>query len=179
MAAVDTQTLKKQKKELKKMIKGYKGYDKPKDRVDTNNAFVKYLQDKLTDALDLVREIQEAAIMSQMITIWSDLDGIVQNLKQAKITLEKTDYGISTFFDVPKLVEFDLSLLYRIEFDILSKIAQLKEKIIAFNDAMESGLLSDSTAKAEEIQEDLNNFISLWKERASLIRNYQKLNLTE
>ena len=62
------------RKMMVKEIRGYLSYKKQSNRKFTEEALRDYLQKRLSICSDDVKKIQEAALMSQMITTWSDLD---------------------------------------------------------------------------------------------------------
>jgi hypothetical protein len=64
-----------------------------------------------------------------------------------------------------------------LEKTILSVIDLLDEKIKQFNEAIESGMLSDSSRLTNEILEDLTVIRDAWTERQKLIADFQKLGL--
>jgi hypothetical protein len=112
-----------------------------------------------------------------MITTWSDLDRLVSSFTDIRHLIKSTEYGISTFFDSNLIKEFDLNYLYTLEKTILDIISRLDDKINRFNDAIESGMLSDSSRLTNEILEDLSAVRDAWEERRKLISDFQKLGL--
>ncbi|NHJ00697.1 MAG: hypothetical protein EAX86_01090 [Candidatus Heimdallarchaeota archaeon] len=165
------------RKRLRNEITGYVTYEKQNDRKYTEDAFRDYLETNLSNSSDEIKKIQEAALMSQMITTWSDLDRLISTFTDLRLLLQKTSYGISTFFDSEVIKEFDLNYLYTLEKTILDIISSLKEKISHFNDAIESGMLSDSSRITNEILDDLSAVQDAWEERRRLIADFQKLGL--
>jgi hypothetical protein len=115
--------------------------------------------------------------MSQMITTWSDLDRLVASFSDVRFLIKNTNYGISTFFDSNIIKEFDISYLYTLESTILDIINRLDEKISSFNDAIESGMLSDSSRLTNEVLNDLTAIRDAWEERQKLVSDFQKLGL--
>ena len=165
------------RKTLTKKITGYGDYEKQNERNKTEEALRNYLEIKLSNASDDIKKIQEAALMSQMITTWSDLDRLVSSFSDLRLLLDNTDYGISTFFDSNVIKEFDLSYLYTLENTIIDIIDRLKGKINKFSDSIESGMLSDSSRITNEILDDLSAIRDAWEERRRLIFDFQKLGL--
>jgi len=165
------------RKTLTKKIAGYGDYEKQNERNKTEEALRNYLEIKLSNASDDIKKIQEAALMSQMITTWSDLDRLVSSFSDLRLLLDNTDYGISTFFDSNVIKEFDLSYLYTLENTIIDIIDRLKGKINMFSDSIESGMLSDSSRITNEILDDLSAIRDAWEERRRLIFDFQKLGL--
>ncbi len=167
----------KARKTLTKKIAGYGDYEKQNERNKTEGALRNYLETRLSNSSDDIKKIQEAALMSQMITTWSDLDRLVSSFSDLRLLLDNTDYGISTFFDSNVIKEFDLSYLYTLENTIVDIIDRLKGKISKFNDSIESGMLSDSSRITNEILDDLSAIRDAWEERRRLIFDFQKLGL--
>jgi len=165
------------RKLMVKNIKGYISYEKQSNRKYTEAALIKYLETRLSTCLDDIKKIQEAALMSQMITTWSDLDRLVSSFTDIKFLIKATEYGISTFFDSNVIKEFDLNYLYTLEKTILDIIGRLDDKINRFDDSIESGMLSDSSRLTNEILEDLSAVRDAWEERRKLITDFQKLGL--
>ena len=162
---------------LKKTISGYGNYEKQAERSSTESTLRNYLKIQLSSCSDNVKKIQEAALMSQMITTWSDLDRLIASFSDIRFLIKNTKYGISTFFDSNVIKEFDLSYLYTLERTILEVIRRLDDKISQFDDAIESGMLSDSSRLTNEILEDLSAIRDAWEERRKLISDFQKLGL--
>jgi gas vesicle protein len=165
------------RKELRKRIRNYGNYDKQGERKLTDAAVKEFLKSTLSRLSDDIKKIQEAALMSQMITTWSDLDRLVASFTDIGFLIQYTKYGISTFFDSNVIKEFDLSYLYTLERTILDIIMRLDEKISQFDDAIESGMLSDSSRLTNEILDDLSAIRDAWEERRKLISDFQKLGL--
>jgi hypothetical protein len=162
---------------LKKQIPRYGNYEKQGERKSTETAVRQYLELRLSECSDDIKKIQEAALMSQMITTWSDLDRLVASFSDVRFLIKNTNYGISTFFDSNIIKEFDISYLYTLESTILDIINRLDEKINSFNDAIESGMLSDSSRLTNEILNDLTAIRDAWEERQKLVSDFQKLGL--
>ena len=165
------------RKVMSKEIPGYGKYEKQVDRKSTDTAVREYLESRLSICSDDIKKIQEAALMSQMITTWSDLDRLVSSFSDIRHLIQKIEYGISTFFDSNVIKEFDLSYLYTLEKTILDIIGRLDDKISRFDDAIESGMLSDSSRLTNEILDDLSAVRDAWEERRKLISDFQKLGL--
>ncbi|MFX0185012.1 MAG: hypothetical protein ACFE95_18160 [Candidatus Hodarchaeota archaeon] len=162
---------------LRRQIPGYGNYKKQGERKSTETAVREYLESRLSECSDDIKKIQEAALMSQMITTWSDLDRLVASFSDLRFLIKNTNYGISTFFDSNIIKEFDISYLYTLESTILDIITRLDEKINSFNDAIESGMLSDSSRLTNEILDDLTAVRDAWEERQKLLSDFQKLGL--
>jgi hypothetical protein len=165
------------RKAISKEVPGYNRYEKQSDRKSSETAIKEYLESRLSTCSDDVKKIQEAALMSQMITTWSDLDRLVSSFSDIRYTIRLTEYGISTFFDSNVIKEFDLSYLYTLENTIINIISRLDDKIARFNDSIESGMLSDSSRLTNEILDDLSAIRDAWEERRKLISDFQKLGL--
>lgn len=165
------------RKTMSKEIPGYSKYEKQVERKSTDTAMREYLESRLSICSDDIKKIQEAALMSQMITTWSDLDRLVSSFSDIRYLIQKIEYGISTFFDSNVIKEFDLSYLYTLEKTILDIIGRLDDKISRFDDAIESGMLSDSSRLTNEILDDLSAVRDAWEERRKLISDFQKLGL--
>ncbi|UCG89700.1 MAG: hypothetical protein JSU57_04290 [Candidatus Heimdallarchaeota archaeon] len=165
------------RKSIAKEIPDYGKYEKLTDRKSTEDAVRHYLESRLSTCSDDIKKIQEAALMSQMITTWSDLDRLVSSFSDLRYLIRMTEYGISTFFDSDVIKEFDLSYLYTLEKTILDIISRLDDKIARFDDAIESGMLSDSSRLTNEILDDLSAIRDAWEERKKLISDFQKLGL--
>ena len=176
MAKLDPES-KAARKHIHKQISGYHCYEKQLDRKPSDESIRSYLVNRLSSCADDVKKIQEAALMSQMITTWSDLDRLVSSFTDARYLINHTKYGISTFFDSNLIKDFDLGYLYTLEKTILDVIDRLNEKIKQFDDSIESGMLSDSSRITHEILEDLNAIRDAWVERQKLISDFQKLGL--
>ncbi len=176
MVNLDSETIE-ARKLLKRTIPGYGNYEKQPERLQTESAIQNFLETRLSSYSDNVKKIQEAALMSQMITTWSDLDRLVASFSDLRFLINNTKYGISTFFDSNIIKEFDLSYLYTLERTIIDIISRLDNKIRRFSDAIETGMLSDSSRLTNEILDDLSAIRDAWEERRKLISDFQKLGL--
>ncbi|PWI49741.1 hypothetical protein CEE45_01030 [Candidatus Heimdallarchaeota archaeon B3_Heim] len=165
------------RKKLNSQIPGYLCYEKQPDRKHSDTSIKKYLENRLSTCSDDVKKIQEAALMSQMITTWSDLDRLVSSFTDSRYVIKASKYGISTFFDSGLIKDFDLGYLYTLEKTVLDVIDRLDEKIKQFDDSIESGMLSDSSRLTNEILEDLGAIQDAWLERQKLVADFQKLGL--
>lgn len=165
------------RKTISREVPGYNRYEKQSDRKSTETAIRNYLESRLSTCSDDIKKIQEAALMSQMITTWSDLDRLVSSFSDIRTMIRLTEYGISTFFDSNVIKEFDLSYLYTLENTIINIISSLDDKIARFDGAIESGMLSDSSRLTNEILDDLSAIRDAWEERRKLISDFQKLGL--
>ncbi len=165
------------RKKLDKKIPSYLCYEKQPDRKTSDISIRNYLENRLSTSSDDVKKIQEAALMSQMITTWSDLDRLVSSFTDTRYLIKGSKYGISTFFDSGIIKDFDLGYLYTLEKTILDIIDRLDEKIKQFDDSIESGMLSDSSRLTNEILEDLSAIQDAWLERQKLVADFQKLGL--
>jgi hypothetical protein len=165
------------RKSMSREIPGYNRYEKQSDRKSTEIAIRDYLESRLSSCSDDVKKIQEAALMSQMITTWSDLDRLISSFSDIRYLIKITEYGISTFFDSNVIKEFDLSYLYTLEKTIINIISRLDDKIARFDDSIESGMLLDSSRLTNEILDDLSAIREAWDERKKLLSDFQKLGL--
>ena len=165
------------RKKLKKQIPDYHYYEKQLSRKNSDKSIRLYLEQRLSTCSDDVKRIQEAALMSQMITTWSDLDRLISSFSDIKLMIKASKYGISTFFDSNLIKDFDLGYLYTLENTVVNVIDRLDEKIRKFDDSIESGMLSDSSRLTNEILEDLSAIRDAWLERLKLIADFQKLGL--
>lgn len=177
MVKIDSETKENQTYLEKKLKNGYHGYIKQGDRKKSEKVFRKVLKAELATCLDNLKIIQEAALMSQMITTWSDLDRLIASFSDLVLVINSSKYGISTFFESNIIKDFNLNLLYKLERMIIEIIEKLGEKISSFNDSIESGMLSDSSRVTHEILADLAAITNAWKERVRLVSDFQKLGL--
>ncbi|MHA1940873.1 MAG: hypothetical protein ACXACP_00915 [Candidatus Hodarchaeales archaeon] len=165
------------RKILNKKIPGYQSYERQLIRKASDTAIRTHIESRLSTCSDDIKKIQEAALMSQMITTWSDLDRLVSSFSDARYLIKNSVYGISTFFDSNLIKDFDLGYLYTLEKTVLNVIDRLDEKIQQFDESIESGMLSDSSRLTNEILEDLTAIRDAWVERQKLITEFQKLGL--
>ncbi len=165
------------RKKLKQQIPEYHYYEKQLSRKNSDKSIRLYLEQRLSTCSDDVKKIQEAALMSQMITTWSDLDRLISSFSDIKLMINASKYGISTFFDSNLIKDFDLGYLYTLENTVVNIIDRLDKKIEQFDDSIESGMLSDSSRLTNEILEDLSAIRDAWLERQKLIADFQKLGL--
>ena len=166
---------KKAMNDLRKALKKYGGYFDLEKRDISNNLITQFLIDELADRLDQVKEIQEAAIMAQLIMIWSDLDNLVTSLQDARREIAQTRYETSTFFTVPTLEGFDPTVLSFSDHEILKGIQNLKPKLTAFAENIEVGSYGDASRQVMDVMMDVAKIQEVWNERARKIQEYKRI----
>lgn len=158
---------------LQNHLKGYAGYENPSKRKRTDEMFRQKLSDLLTDYLDKAREAHEAAIFTQMIVVWPDVELLCSRLESLLNVVNGTDYETSTFFS-SSLEGFDPSVLVLAEAEIIKLLEALRGIFGDFYDSIESGLLDVSSNYMAQILQSVNRIQKLYTERITLIREYKK-----
>ena len=89
--------------------------------------------------------------------------------------MEKADYGFTTFFENPKLLEIDISQLYLIDNEFIVALVRMRQRTEAFMDMTERNYLEDVDLWFETIDRLIGRLIRLNDDRAKLIGSYERI----
>lgn len=165
---------------LRANIEGYLGYKAMEYRKNTDKAFRTKLITILRDTSDMMSQVQELLIHSQLLTSWGPAGIISKTIGDLRRDAANTDYKYSTFFDVADVEGehgIDLSIMYLLEIDILDNSEEFKDKITEIKINLEEMMLDTvetSIANLMNLSADVKN---KFNERCELIRAFEKMKL--
>jgi len=168
-------TPKKALKVLRETIADYEDYQSVPSRRKTDEAFRKYVKETLTQANDHIKEIHAALIEAQQMSTWAIADQVINDLGAFIKDVDKGDYGFTTFFENPRLLEMDISQLYIIDYDFIKSIRVLNERISAFMEIVQQHYFEDTDLWFETLNRILGRLISLNDDRIKLIGSYERI----
>jgi len=168
-------TPKKALKQLKEIVPEYEDYQSVPNRRKTDEVFRKYVVESLTQANDRIKEIHATLIEAQQMSTWAIADQVINDLGVFIKEVEKSDYGFTTFFENPKLLEMDISQLYIIDYDFVKSIRVLTERINSFMEIVKLHYFEDTDLWFDTINRLIGRLISLNDDRIKLIGSYERI----
>ncbi len=161
-------------------IEQYSGYKENEDRRDSDIAFRTRLLSILRNTGDMMSQVHELLIHSQLLTSWGPAGLVMKKIGDLRREAADTDYKYSTFFDV-KEVEgehgIDLSILYILEIEILDHLEEFKDKIAEVKTNLEEMMLDTVEDSIANLMTLSNNLYDRFNERNELIRAFEKMSL--
>jgi hypothetical protein len=168
-------TPKKALKQLRNTIKDYEDYLTVPNRRKSDSNFREYVRDDLNLTNDLIKEIHAMLIEKQQMSVWAVADNLINEIASFSRDVEKSDYGFTTFFENPKLLEIDISQLYLIENDVLRALRIMNDRTKAFMNMVERNYLEDIDLWFETLDRLLGRLIKLDDDRSKLIGSYERI----
>ena len=167
-------------KEIKRKLQPYElpyeGYENLEKRQDSDNSFQKVVLSFTQGYIDKIAVIQNVILQSQMIMVWADTDKLVSQLNDVKLFIKQTSYEGSTFFISGRKAEDIFSIMVESELAILDLTTELEIRLLSYQDAIDSALLSNSSKIISDISKLLKQIQSLWKIRQEAILSYKFIN---
>ncbi len=160
---------------LSQKISGYTGYEIQPKRATTDKLIREFLVEGLGKILDRVKATQEAAIFSQLLMLWSDLENLHNSFHTAFSAVQNTDYEQSTFYIAKNIEGLDVGMLTLADLSIVNIFDKLDPKIDTFSQAIESGMYQDASSIVMDVLMDGASIHKTWMERVRLIRNYRRM----
>ena len=164
------------KRKLRPMELSYESYEDFEKRKESDTSIKKIILSFTQGYIDKIAVIQNIALQSQMIMIWSDIDTLVNQLKDLIIFIKDTSYEGSTFFIAPKNADDIFLIIVESELAILDLTTELEIRLISYKDAIDSALLSNSSKIIGDISKLLKQIKSLWQIRLEAILNFRYIN---
>jgi hypothetical protein len=163
-------SVKTMKNVVKKKISGY-SYKNNKDKIATDEIIKEYLIREVSKKLDKVVALQDIALSTSMLLLWGDLDRMIGAFRDARLSIQETDYKGTTFFISSKTFQNDELLVY--DFQTIELLKKLDKKMVEFNESVESALLGDTSQHVSEMLRDIYEFTAAWNERMMKIREFK------
>ncbi len=160
-------------------ISGYLGYKKQEFRKQSDVAFRKKVLNILQESGDLISQVQELLIHSQLLTTWGPAGMISKLIADLRKEVSDTDYEYSTFFDIKVIEEggIDLSILYMLEIDIIDSCEEFRDTIKNILEKLEEMYLEGIENEINRLLMNGRSFASKLNDRNELIRSFEMMNL--
>lgn len=168
-------TAKKAMKHLRSIVKDYIDYLTVPNRRKTDLNFRDYITKQLTIINDKMKEIHAQLIEKQQMTAWAIADQLINEFNSVSRMVDKGDYGFTTFFENPKLLEIDISQLYLIDYETVEVLKMTRERTSAFMKMVQRNYLEDIDLWMETLNRMLGRIIRLFDDRSKLIGSYERI----
>lgn len=166
---------KKALKELKSVFKDYEDYITVPNRRKTDSVYRNYISDYVYIVNDMMKEIHALLIEKQQMSTWAIAERLINEFGSFAKEVMKGDYGFTTFFDNPKLLEMDISQLYIIDYDLIRVLKTMKERTNAFMKMVQLNYLEDIDLWFETLDRIIGRTIRLHEDRTKLIGSYERI----
>ncbi|MFW9922455.1 MAG: hypothetical protein ACFFDW_04105 [Candidatus Thorarchaeota archaeon] len=166
---------KKALRHIKNVVKDYEDYLTVLNRRKSDANFCNYVSQQIIATSDQMKEIHALLIEKQQMSTWAIAERLINDFASFIRYVEKRDYGFTTFFENPKLLEIDISQLYLIEFDIVETLKMMRERTSSFMKMVSRDYLEDIDLWMETLDRMLGRIIRLFDDRAKLIGSYERI----
>ena len=166
---------KKALKLLRGLIKEYEDYLTVPNRRKADFHFREYVRNYTNQINDQIKEIHAMLIEKQQMSTWAVAERLINEIASFSKDVEKGDYGFTTFFENPKLLEIDISQLYLIDNEFIVALVRMRERTEAFMDMTERNYLEDVDLWFETLDRLIGRLIRLNDDRAKLIGSYERI----
>lgn len=157
---------------LTSKIPGYSGYVDRERRRDIDKIHREHLADRLralkSPLTDLIRELTNSGRLFEV----GPVDAAVKKLDHLENRVRFASYGYSGFFDVVKIEEAQLDLIYRFDLALVERVDNIEAKIseLKSNSGNADGLKTGCANLVSEIDQANRAF----DERYNAINNFQE-----
>ena len=166
---------KKALKELKGILDDYEDYLTVPNRRKSDLSFRTYISEYINTVNDMIKEIHALLIERQQMSTWAIAERLINEFGAFAKEVMKGEYGFTTFFDNPKLLEMDISQLYIIDYDIIRVLKTIKERTNAFMKMVQLNYLEDIDLWFETLDRIIGRTIRLHEDRTKLIGSYERI----
>ncbi len=166
---------KKALKLLRGLIKDYEDYLTVPNRRKTDFHFREHVRNYINQTNDRIKEIHAMLIEKQQMSTWAVAERLINEIASFSRDVEKGDYGFTTFFENPKLLEIDISQLYLIDNEFILALNRMRERTEAFMEMTIRNYLEDVDLWFETIDRLIGRLIRLNDDRAKLIGSYERI----
>ena len=166
---------KKALKELKGILNDYEDYLTVPNRRKSDLSFRTYISEYINTVNDMIKEIHALLIERQQMSTWAIAERLINEFGAFAKEVMKGEYGFTTFFDNPKLLEMDISQLYIIDYDIIRVLKTMKERTNAFMKMVQLNYLEDIDLWFETLDRIIGRTIRLHEDRTKLIGSYERI----
>jgi len=168
-------TPKKALKQLRSVVNEYEDYVTVQSRRKTDKYFRDFVILNLTKTNDKIKEIHSLLIEKQQMSTWASADALINDIGLFLRDVVKGDFGFTTFFENPKLLEMDISQLYLVDNEILWSLGIIRERTEAFMEMCKFNYFEDIDLWFETLNRILGKLIQLNEDRIKLIGSYERI----
>jgi len=166
---------KKALKLLRGLIKDYEDYLTVPNRRKTDFHFREYVRNYINQTNDRIKEIHAMLIEKQQMSTWAVAERLINEIASFSRDVEKGDYGFTTFFENPKLLEIDISQLYLIDNEFVVALEKMRDRTKAFMNMTVRNYLEDVDLWFETLDRLIGRLIKLNDDRSKLIGSYERI----
>ncbi len=147
-------------------IPGFKGYYERELRRDSDKLQREFMVLKLNEGLEefrgMIKDVTRRSDLKQL-TEYGDVqkyfEKVINNIRYS-------DRGYTGFFDLIKVKEDELDVIYEKDLEIVESVLKFKEDILVFKD-----ITSDSD-KLEKIRKSLKNIEESYEKRNKILKGF-------
>ncbi|NHJ85069.1 MAG: hypothetical protein FK734_06380 [Asgard group archaeon] len=172
---IDEINPKKALKNLHGSIKDYEDYQTVPNRRKTDAIFRDYFSNHINQTNDILKEVHAMLIEKQQMSSWSKGVQLTNEISSFSKDIDRGDYGFTTFFENPKLLEIDISQLYLIDHEIYEALLIIRERTEAFMHMVQLNYLEDIEDWFTTLDRILGKLIRLNDDRLKLIGSYERI----
>ncbi len=162
-------------KQLRNVVGEYEDYVSVQSRRKTDKLFRDFVILNLTKTNDKIKEIHSLLIEKQQMSTWASADALINDIGIFLRDVAKGDFGFTTFFENPKLLEMDISQLYLVDNEILWSLGVIHERTEAFMEMCRLSYFEDIDLWFETLNRILGKLIQLNDDRIKLIGSYERI----
>lgn len=168
-------TPKKALKHIRSIIEEYEDYITVPNRRQSDVIFRTYITKQITSTNDHMKQIHSLLIEKQQMSSWAIAERLIDEYDSFSREVDKGDYGFTTFFDNPKLLEMDISQLYLIDFDLIESLKIMRQRTSAFMKVIKMDYFEDIDLWMETLDRLIGRVSKLFDDRAKLVGSYERI----
>ncbi len=168
-------TPKKALKHIRTIIDEYEDYITVPNRRQSDAIFRTYITKQITTTNDKMKKIHSLLIEKQQMSSWAKAEHLIDEFATFGKEVEKGDYGFTTFFDNPKLLEMDISQLYLIDFEMIETLKIMRQRTSAFMKVINMDYFEDIDLWMDTLDRLMGRAEKLFDDRAKLVGSYERI----
>jgi hypothetical protein len=145
------------------------------NRRKTDFHFRQYLVNHLTKTADKMKEIHAYLIERQQMSTWAIGERLINEIGTFCREVKEGDFGFTTFFENPKLLEIDISQLYFVDLELIDVLETIRERTLAFLEIVQRGYFEDIDLWFETLDRLVGRILKLYDDRLKLIGSYERI----
>lgn len=157
---------------LTSKIPGYSGYVDRERRRDVDKLHREHLADRLrslkSPLTEVVRELTNTGRMLEV----GPVDAAIKRLDQLENRVRFASYGYAGFFDVVKIEQPQLDLIYRFDLALVDNVDQIEGKVAELK--TQAGTLDGLKAACSEVAAVIDQTGRAFDERYKAINNFSE-----
>ena len=168
-------TPKKALKHIRTIIDEYVDYQTVPNRRQSDIIFRTYITKQINSTNDKMKQVHSLLIEKQQMSSWAIAERLIDEYAAFSREVDKGDYGFTTFFDNPKLLEMDISQLYLIDFGLVESLKIMKQRTSAFMKVINMDYFEDIDLWMETLDRLIGRVAKLFDDRAKLVGSYERI----